>query len=129
MNISQCSSVCTGLCLRGRGRTVDGPGPGEFIAQCQQLPRKYVKLFVNSNFVEPPTPSMPKSKRCASIDVEESKLNLPSIMREVLDGAMLSLEDFLISGFESRTDFNLIKSSIYQGTINYLAFIKHINAL
>jgi len=72
---------------------------------------------------------MPKSKRCASIDVEESKLNLPSIMREVLDGAMLSLEDFLISGFESRTDFNLIKSSIYQGTINYLAFIKHINAL
>lgn len=72
---------------------------------------------------------MPKSKRCASIDVEESKLNLPSIMREVLEGAMLSLEDFLISGFESRTDFNLIKSSIYQGTINYLAFIKHINAL
>jgi len=72
---------------------------------------------------------MPKSKRCASIDVEESKLNLPSIMREVLEGAMLSLEDFLISGFESRTDFNLFKSSIYQGTINYLAFIKHINAL
>jgi len=76
------------------------------------LPRKYVKLFVNSNFVFEAADAVNAEKqtmcvnRVQTSNVGESKLNLPSIMREVLEGAMGNLQGLLISS-GSQLDFNV----------------------